>query len=399
MDCKVVTNMYISQNILYNSTKYFNYALENSTICGSLMVKSGSLRDNRGGEAHFLEHMLLDFLRIDETYNESKCLKISGKTSFDRTCYYFVCVPEMLTEALFLIKAIINGCYLNKNQFEKIKEKILFEYEQNHAAFRREEAFLQCASAELGANMPIGTLDSIKSMNFDDVEEYFAREYSISNMALSIIGKADYELVDGLMRTSLMFEKKGASCSAQTEICDKYKSVKPTPQTSLMIRLPGHPLTPITEINDSLSLAFVSEILKRCPSQFITCLGITEYTKSRRYISLTSPCSEGIAEIQCYFNSMVYNPQYFASIICDLKERAMGWLQQQGSGSEILRRIEDSFIYNTCLYPIEEVTNRMATISIEYIEYVIKRLLRSKVYFVSDANTKEVCEWGAKCEK
>ena len=394
--------MYISPFTLSNGIKYHRLNFDDNIISCALIVKSGSLRDSRSGEAHFVEHMLLDFLRLNQKYNQysiSKRLNVSGKTSFDRTCYYFACINEMFTEVLRMMKDIINGSYLDKRQFEEVRQEIIDEFERNYPIIFREEAFLKCATAELGWNMPIGCIDDIKIIQYEDVKEYFFREYITSNLALGIVGNADDKLVDKIMSSNLMPVKTDTPCKSHSETDNTNVFNVPASQAHLMIRLPGQPLTPITDINDSLSLSFISEILKQYPSPITTYIGIKEYTRSRRFLSLTCQKVEEIEEILNHIYDVMCNQRYISSIVHILKDKAVDFLLRQNCGSEILCRIEDSFVYNSRFLQVTDVANRIPSIPISYVNKVIDRFISSKKYIVSDAGAKEIIDRGAKCEK
>ena len=77
----------------------------------------------------------------------------------------------------------------------------------------------------------------------------------------------------------------------------------------------------------------------------------------------------------------------------------MDFLLRQNCGSEILCRIEDSFVYNSRFLQVTDVANRIPSIPISYVNKVIDRFISSKKYIVSDAGAKEIIDRGAKCEK
>lgn len=161
--------MYITSTKLSNGLKYHEYKSKNENVFCSLTVRAGSLCDIVHGTAHFVEHLLLSFVK-KYGINYEKEIPVTGKTSFDRTSYYFACNKTRLGEVINFIKIIIGGMYLREEYFESVKNDILNEYKFCNDIIQREQMFLSKVSGTLNSFIPIGTIDSIKSVSFDDVK-------------------------------------------------------------------------------------------------------------------------------------------------------------------------------------------------------------------------------------
>lgn len=354
----------------------------NGNIYISLTVKAGSLCDKIQGSAHFLEHILLAFVKM-YGYNKNNRLSIGGKTSFDRTSFYFGCTSETFKETIELAKVIMEGLCLQEKHFLTVKQDVLMEYDCCCEAMQRESAFLTMVSKRLSSYMPIGTKKSIESLTFDDIKNFYNAEYSLKNMLLTVIGCNDDKVIEEVFNENshIDFMKQNNTPCRVAE--PSYK--KETKNTEIFIPLSYPPLTHQSELQDAVSLSIFTGILNAFPSQDTICLGLKEYSKDNRFISIQT--SSGVMprelltfikkNLSCYSNNV--------DLQC-LQNEVRKKLIAQISGPELLYRIEDFFTYDIEFYYVEEIIEQVMYITSDTITTIINYLLSTCPILVENSN-------------
>lgn len=386
--------MYIAPKELSNGLKYHGYKVaKDDYIYCSLIVRSGSLCDMVQGTAHFLEHILLTFVKT-YGYNRTKELPITGKTAFDRTCFYFGCNAESLDKTIELIKTIIFGVYLQEEYFESVRRDILAEYSHSYRVLQRERTFLSNVSKDLSPFIPIGTRSSIESLKFDNIRDFYIKGYSMNNMLLSIIGNVDTEHIDELINT-----RKGDFTVGLDQIQNKvteFDHEKESEYTEIFIPITYPPFTHCNELYDNISVSLFTYILRTYPSYGTIYIGIKEYSKYNRFVNIRINTRESADDLLVFIKRglvcMIINDIDIQCIRNEVEKKILS----QVSEPQILSRIEDFFIYDTNYYHISEVINQTPSINFKCISDVINSLFSVKPILVENKQSvivREIDDW------
>ena len=155
----------------------------------AIVIKSGSLSDKKNfGEAHFLEHILLEFDR-QKLYSNIK-YKIKGTTSLDKTIFMLSCENKDIDRIIILLQNIISGKYLKKENIENVRLDVINEYNRevlNNRAYSLMYKELLSLS-KISNSIPIGNINSIKKIKYNDLVKYFKQNYVSENIAILCIG-------------------------------------------------------------------------------------------------------------------------------------------------------------------------------------------------------------------
>ena len=173
-----------------------------ASMAAGFFAKTGS-RDETpqiAGVSHFLEHMMfkgtkrrgasdvnLDFDRMGANYN--------AFTSEENTVYHAAVLPEFQTELLDLLGDMLRP-QLRREDFDLEKNVILDEIAryQDIPSYRCYEMLMSehFAGHPLG-NGVLGTVESIRRLERADMQAYFERRYSPSNVIAVGVGNLDFE--------------------------------------------------------------------------------------------------------------------------------------------------------------------------------------------------------------
>ena len=173
-----------------------------ASMAAGFFVRTGS-RDETpevAGVSHFLEHMMfkgterrtafdvnLDFDRMGANYN--------AFTSEENTVYYAAVLPEFQEAALDLLGDILRPS-LRGEDFDLEKNVILDEIAryEDLPTFRCYEKTMAAhfAGHPLG-NSVLGTPASIQALGRDQMQAYFDRRYSPTNVTVVGVGALDFE--------------------------------------------------------------------------------------------------------------------------------------------------------------------------------------------------------------
>jgi predicted Zn-dependent peptidase len=172
------------------------------TMAAGFFVRTGS-RDETpevAGVSHFLEHMVfkgterrsaaevnLEFDRMGANYN--------AFTSEENTVYYASVLPEFQQSVLDLLCDMLRPS-LRREDFDiekgVILEEIAMYEDQPHFRLYDNLMTQHFADHPLG-NVILGTPESITNMQRDDMQAYFDRRYSPTNVTLVATGQVDFD--------------------------------------------------------------------------------------------------------------------------------------------------------------------------------------------------------------
>lgn len=152
------------------------------------------------GVSHFLEHMVfkgtqhLDWQEITLEFNKIGA-EINAFTSHESTVYYARVLGEYLDRAMGLLSDMMYP-RLDENDFNMEKEVIVNEIARSedqpyNLTYRR---MMQTYFGEhpLGHDV-LGTRESIRGMQIEQMREYWQRRYAANNLVLTVAGNFDWD--------------------------------------------------------------------------------------------------------------------------------------------------------------------------------------------------------------
>ena len=173
-------------NYIYKGVPCRYIPCEMSSIFFNLSVKAGSLNDgNCFGLAHYVEHMLLASINSD-SYEKTL---VKGTTMFDYTKFDIALNYSFknFKKGIGYINHIINGD-LNKNDLELVREEILDEFYilVNKKDYSYEKRIIHLA--DIAEELPIGKIECINSICYDDIVEFYKNYYTRNRLAVNVLG-------------------------------------------------------------------------------------------------------------------------------------------------------------------------------------------------------------------
>jgi zinc protease len=177
-----------------------------------MQISSGSLNetDKQRGIAHYLEHMAFNGSKnfppgTVVKYFESLGLTFgrhqNAFTSFDQTCYQLA-LPDNSIEKLrqgLLFMSDVNGrLLLEPTEIDSERQIILQEKTARKSGPQRIMDYMYTKFAPgsiYGERSPIGTEESIKSLQKADFVDYYSKHYTASNSAIIVVGDIDPKAV------------------------------------------------------------------------------------------------------------------------------------------------------------------------------------------------------------
>ncbi|MFO0937624.1 MAG: pitrilysin family protein [Gemmataceae bacterium] len=165
-------------------------------------VRTGSRDETpaESGVSHFLEHMMFkgtprrtaldvnrDFDKIGASYN--------AFTSEEVTAYYAAVLPEYLPATCDIITDILRPS-LRQDDFDTEKQVILEEigmYADMPSAAAFDHARIHYYKGHPLGNSVLGTTESVTALTRDQMQNYFDRRYSPSNITAVAAGKFDWD--------------------------------------------------------------------------------------------------------------------------------------------------------------------------------------------------------------
>ena len=205
----------MTESTVANGTVFYEHRLPNGlqilaqpmpdfeSAAVSFYVRTGS-RDEPdlsiAGVSHFLEHMVfkgtktLDWQEITLEFNKIGA-EINAGTSHESTIFFALVLGEYLDRALELLSDMMYP-RLDENDFNLEKEVIVNEIarsedDPSNLAFRyMMQAYFE--EHPLGHDV-LGTRESIRNMNIEQMREYWRRRYVANNLILSVAGNFDWD--------------------------------------------------------------------------------------------------------------------------------------------------------------------------------------------------------------
>lgn len=142
------------------------------------------------GAAHFLEHMLVMGLNDYPIYSNNKIV-VSATTDLFSTIYYIECMNTQIEicKALEVVKLLISGKTLNAFYMELVREDVVKEYGLYTSQISKQPKCMLYNQLNLPINLPIGNLNIIKSIKYEDIINFFNKHYTTCKKKIVIVGK------------------------------------------------------------------------------------------------------------------------------------------------------------------------------------------------------------------
>jgi len=170
-----------------------------------IWVKAGSIYENKenNGISHLIEHLLFKGTKKRSSFQiaydvESLGGTINAFTTKDITCYYVRTIDEHLSNIFDVITDLVRNYDLNdgKLNFEK---KVVYEEikESEDDPFEYlNDCFGLCLYPDHPYGFPIqGTIESVKRISLEDVQDFISRFYRPENIVVSAAGNLDHDEV------------------------------------------------------------------------------------------------------------------------------------------------------------------------------------------------------------
>lgn len=193
----------VKQHTLANGLHIIGEVNPNNKTCGLGFFVNTGARDElvrESGISHFLEHMLF------KGTNKRNALEITfdmgavgaqsnAYTSEENTVYYSSVIPEYMPDIQDILSDMMKPA-LDPDEFDMEKKVILEEislYLDRPHFYLFENASRDFFGTHPAGNSVLGTLDSVSAISRDDMQAYFDRRYSPSNMVLVASGNFNWE--------------------------------------------------------------------------------------------------------------------------------------------------------------------------------------------------------------
>ncbi len=199
-----------------------------TAACG-FFVKTGARDEQRPlmGVSHFLEHMMFkgtatrtaddvnrEFDEIGASYN--------AFTTTELTAFHATTLPEHLPKALDILADILRPA-LRQADFDTEKGVILEEiamYKDQPFWVLYERAMEEFFGPHSLGFRVLGTEDSIKALQRDQMQAYFDHRYSADNTVLALAGRVDFQrIVEQATRACGSWARTGANRDAAPPRC------------------------------------------------------------------------------------------------------------------------------------------------------------------------------------
>ncbi len=196
-----------------------------ATLAAGFFARTGSRDEtpNVAGVSHFLEHMVFkgtarrSAAAVNLAFDEMGA-NYNAFTSEENTVYFASVLPEFQASCLDLLCDILRPS-LRQEDFDIEKGVILEEIAmyEDHPHFRLYDNLMSrhFSSHPLG-NVILGSAESISEMARDDMQAYFDRRYSPTNVTLVGVGNLDFDaMVDQARQMCASWQQLEASRVAE----------------------------------------------------------------------------------------------------------------------------------------------------------------------------------------
>ena len=177
---------------------------DSHSFAAGIFVKTGARDETMpiNGVSHFLEHMMFKgsskygWEDVNRIFDEIGA-RYNAFTSQEMTAYYANVIPEFTERAVEHLSHLLRPA-IRESDFTTEKKVILEEIAMylDDPGQRLYERLMEAHFANHPLALSVlGSADSIKALERDQMAEYFQRRYGPGNMVLSVTGKMDFDEV------------------------------------------------------------------------------------------------------------------------------------------------------------------------------------------------------------
>lgn len=167
-------------------------------------VKTGARDEStaESGVSHFLEHMLFKGTprrsALELTFEMGSIgAQSNAFTSEENTVYYGAVLPEFAPRLLDILADMMRPA-LRQEDFDTEKQVILEEialYQDKPHFYLFEHALSDFFGAHPAGNSVLGSVESIRDLTREQMQNYFQKRYAPNNMTLVACGNIDFDQV------------------------------------------------------------------------------------------------------------------------------------------------------------------------------------------------------------
>lgn len=177
-----------------------------------LRIDAGSLveRDDQRGLAHFIEHLAFKGTQnlpgnmLAELLERQGLGAIRARTAFNETIYSLD-LPRSddasLDTALYVMREQVSEATLTEAAIDEERGVVQAEQRNNDIPYvRGETARLRLVAPRLGARMPIGDMDIIRTVSRERLVEFYNAYYRPADATLVLVGDFDLDATEAKLR-------------------------------------------------------------------------------------------------------------------------------------------------------------------------------------------------------
>jgi predicted Zn-dependent peptidase len=180
-----------------------------NSISVGLWVENGSRNENaeNSGISHFIEHMLFKGTENRTAKEIAECIEdvggqINAFTGKEATCFYIKALDSHLELSLELLSDMLFNSKFAAEEIEKEKGVITEEISMSEDS--PEDVLVDLHNKAIwggdSISLPIlGTVDTVKSFNREELLEYVQSHYIPENCVISIAGKLNIKSIEKLV--------------------------------------------------------------------------------------------------------------------------------------------------------------------------------------------------------
>ncbi|CAE7703506.1 unnamed protein product [Symbiodinium microadriaticum] len=272
----------------------FTYILRNNgypenRVEFRLVVNAGSMQedDDQLGIAHFVEHMAFngsenfeknDLVNFLQSIGVKFGADLNAYTSFEETVYILPLPsdkPEIVDQGLTVLEDWAGGVSFDHEEIDKERGVVIEEWRLGQGAQQRmrDEYFpVLFKDSRYADRLPIGTRESIETVPYQRVKDFYNRWYRPDNMALVAVGDIDMETLEKEIQ-----ERFGKLTNPETS---KEKASN---------EVPGHDETLVAITKDKENSFVAVQLIYKQPKKMDTTLmGFREYYLRSLYNAMLS---------------------------------------------------------------------------------------------------------------
>ena len=390
--------------MVFDKNNILTLALNNELVCQvvpsnskllycRLTVKYGALYDGTlPGKAHFLEHLLLE---VNAGNRKTDKYFLGGATGFEQTTYTLICSNDTMNlyKAIDTLFGISIGSTIENANVEKVRQDIIQEYVGFTNTLDSELFGRLVVDSNLHASLPIGHMESIKQITFEDVRGAFNEGYHRKSMRLFIVG-ADVTACNHIKnyRNSPIGSIKNADSVRITEVDNKsVAEATESSQTScdIFILSEKNNYSYIyTDLLDCLALTLIEELIITQSKLKLThdniSTSMVKYSHSHKYYRVTllkdKLFTYGMPAF-CLLDSLVLNNETLDIIGKILSAYTSELEKHDVSEYSILRHLSECFVYGQPMYDNTDLLLQLFEIHPSDVLIYTKNILKSNKKF------------------